>query len=138
MKIDKELENYYKDTDYIVYPNNIFQEGLTINIDLTTDLLDKYLESMNLSTWVFITAYNPYSNIQNEQLNHISQNKLINEIKDKYIYFSGEGKGRNSDWEPEKSILILGITEIQALELKSKYQQNAVVYGEIYHKAKLI
>lgn len=135
--MNKELIQDYKNTDYIIYPNDVFKKGLVIRIDQNTPELDIYLKSISLNSWVFITAYNPFSREESDEINHKNQKDLISEIKNDYRYFEGEGKGNNTDWKAEKSILILGISKEKALELKNKYSQNAVVFGELNNRAKL-
>ncbi|MEK7434290.1 MAG: DUF3293 domain-containing protein [Cyanobacteriota bacterium] len=129
---DKLLHFYYK-TDYI-----IFKPKIIINIDKKTPKVDKILKKVEKNSWAYITAYNPMSILKTEEENLIAQKNLIKEIEKEFIFFEGEGKGENSEWKPEKSILIIGISKENAIEIGNKYNQKAIVFGYLNQKAKLI
>lgn len=48
-----------------------------------------------------------------------------------YATYEGHGVGEDPKWEPELSLLIIGITKIDAILLGKKFEQNAIVYGTI-------
>jgi len=41
-------------------------------------------------------------------------------------------------WEPEKSLLIFGISRTRAIELGNKFEQNAIVVGKKSLPAELV
>ena len=129
---DNLLQDYYK-TDYI-----IFKPKIIINIDKKTPNVDKILKKVEKNSWAYITAYNPMSILKTEEENLISQKNLIKEIEKEFIFFEGEGKGINSEWKAEKSILIIVISKEKSIEIGNKYNQKAIVFGYINESAKLI
>ena len=49
--------------------------------------------------------------------------------------YIGHGVDEKEIWEPENSVLILGVTADEAISLGNKYEQNAIVLGTIYKEA---
>jgi hypothetical protein len=47
------------------------------------------------------------------------------------------GKDPTGVWTPEPSWLILGITRPKAIAIGQKFEQNAIVYGELNQAAEL-
>lgn len=48
-----------------------------------------------------------------------------------YVAFEGHGVGEDPNWEPELSLFIIGISEGDASKIGKKFEQNAIVYGEL-------
>lgn len=130
--LTKELTESYKATTYRVPSLN-----LDIRIDEKIPLLDLILKTKNAETWAFITAWNPESKILSLKENR-SRNDMLQSKLEAYQIFEGSGIPENSDWEPEESIFIIGITKEYALELGRKFKQNAIVFGSINGTAELI
>ncbi len=130
--IPTDLLEEYKATDFIVYDRDI-----VIKIDKLNKKLDDLLQKHEAKSWAFITAYNPYSKISTDEENNFQHKQLLN-LTDKYIVFEGEGKGQNSEWKPEKSLLIVGITQDEAAIIGKQFKQNAIVVGECGKAAELL
>lgn len=58
-------------------------------------------------------------------------------VGDGFTAFEGAGIPDNSDWSPETSALILGISLDEAKKLGMKYEQNAIVAGKLGCNARL-
>ncbi len=122
------------------YINTIFkviQPLMEIRIGFTCDQLETLLIENNCSEWAYITAYNPYSNMLSADQNSLRHEKLRDRLQH-YRFFEGEGVGRNPDWLPEKSFLIIGITKSDAAKIGILYEQNAIVIGEKSKPAELL
>jgi hypothetical protein len=90
-----------------------------------------------VNEWAYITAWNPYSKPTNPDRNDERHKDLLAELTD-YPLFAGEGIGTDPEWEPEKSVLVLGISRQQAVSIGNKYEQNAIVFGVLNTKAELV
>lgn len=52
--------------------------------------------------------------------------------------YAGYGKSQISDWLPEPSLLVLGISATDAKQLAVRYQQNAIVIGALDKPSELL
>lgn len=122
----------YKNTKYIV-----FEPDITIEIGILNQDVDELLIKHNSNEWAFVTAYNPYSRVLSNEENRVRHDELKVLTKD-YITFEGHGVGEDPTWEPELSLLIIGITKDEASKIGTKFEQNAIVCGEINSFPELI
>lgn len=124
--IDQRLLRAYLNTTYQVdFP------VVKIKIGEPNRDLDILLESRQAQSWAFITAWNPKSSLLSTKENDWRHQKLVQIVENTgYSYFEGKGIGNNHDWEPEASLLILGISKTEALELGRQFGQHAIVFGE--------
>jgi len=99
--------------------------------------VDQFLEKESKSSWAFITAYNPMSNIEPDNVNNHNHHLLKSDIQE-YLYICGHGKDPNDKWVPEPSFFIVGISKSDAISLGKTYGQLAIVYGEIDKKSELL
>jgi hypothetical protein len=130
--ITTELLEAYKATCY-----EIINPKIQIYIDIENEVLFNFLKENYISSWCFITAWNPYSKeLSNDENIHLN-NRLEKELKDYKIY-AAQGQGTTGDWPPESSFFVVDISEGDAMALGKKYKQNAIVYGNNDGKAKLI
>jgi len=131
-KIPKELIEAYLCTSY-----NIFHPEITITVGKIIPALDELLRKDNCNEWAFITPVNPYSEILSEVQNRKLYQQLKEALKDYEIY-EGQGVGANSDWPPEASFLVAGISREDAIKTGNYYKQNAIVVGTFSNPAELI
>ena len=52
--------------------------------------------------------------------------------------FQGEGRADDGDWPPEPSLLVLGISEADAVSLARELEQHAIVSGSRGGEARLV
>lgn len=128
----QELIKAYAETDYVVYDPRI-----VIKVGEISPELDELLAKHNCTEWSYITAWNPYSEITDRVVNDQRNAELKLELSN-YFVFEGEGRGSDPKWEPEKSLLIVGIARNNAIELGKKYRQNAIVSGKVNSPAELL
>jgi hypothetical protein len=115
----------YKNTKYKVFNPNLIIEIGVMNNDLN-DLLAKN----NATEWAFITAFNPYSKALTE-IENKDRHLQLQEFTKSFLIYEGHGVGTDSSWEPELSLLVIGISKAEAILIGKKFEQNAIVYGKI-------
>ncbi len=130
--MDNHLLAAYENTSY-----SVFDPPISIKIGRRNPKLDAFLERMNHKEWAFITAYNPFSKVLSDRENEERHHLLRKQIE-KYTFFEGEGVGIDPSWKPERSFLILGISETDAVKLGEDFQQNAIVVGRRKGQARLV
>ena len=131
-----ELFEAYKNTTYLVY-SPIGE--IDIRIGVMNPLLQQLLLNNSSESWAFITACNPYSVMQNEDVNTLLNTQLERYLLEKqYLFFKGMGVGDDNSWEPEASFMVLNIRKEDAVKLGRQFKQNAIVTGVIGTSAELI
>ena len=102
-------------------------------------LLQELLFRNNSESWAFITACNPYSVVQNADINTFLNTQLEDYLLGKgYLFFKGMGVGDDDSWEPEASFMVLNIRKEDAIKLGKQFKQNAIVAGVIGNIPELI
>ena len=130
--IDPSLLQSYNEAKY-----HVFDPDMVLKIGERNESLDKLLFEYGNEDWAFITASNPRSNLLSDGVNG-ARFALLKEAVKFWLYFEGEGVGSDPAWKPEQSLLILGIKELDAIEIGKSFDQNAIVTGRIYSPAELI
>ena len=134
--MNPELFETYKNTTYLVY-SPIGE--IDIRIGVMNPLLQQLLLNNSSESWAFITACNPYSVMQNEDVNTLLNTQLERYLLEKqYVFFKGMGVGDDDSWEPEASFMVLNIRIEDAVKLGRQFKQNAIVVGVIGTSAELI
>ena len=119
-----DLLKAYKNTKY-----KVSQHDIVIEIDKFNDKLNELLNKYNSTEWAFITAFNPYSKVLT-QVENIERHNELKELTNSFLTFEGHGVGEDPTWEPELSLLIIGITKEDAILIGNRFEQNAIVLGE--------
>jgi len=115
LELPEELLEAYLTTKYCASTPH---GEITIQIDKTHPELDLLLEEHDVEEWAFITASNPFSE------------ELVQIVKELgYVAFEGAGVPASQEWNPEVSLLILGIDEDTAVDVGLEFGQNAIVLG---------
>ena len=90
-------------------------------------------------SWAFVTAWNPGSKKLDDAENRHRQVQLEAEVKEGgYVFYRGAGVPDEKNWQPEESILILGIERSDASDLGKKYGQAAIVVGTMNTQPELL
>ena len=131
-----DLDRAYQDAIYKVYYGD---RTIQLFIDRPNSKLDSILKKYNVTSWALITAFNPYSQclsaVENRQ-RHQSLMKLVQSLN--LTFFDAVGKDENSVWTPEQSIFVMGIDLEQAIAIGRKFQQNAIIFGELEMRSQLV
>lgn len=124
-----QLDAAYRATTYVAY----LPEGtLTLRVDRLSRQLDRLLEDAGCSTWAFISTCNPGSHSLSKAENAIRHARLIETVNRLDLkWHGGEGVPDTPGWLPESSLLVLGITQNDALALAGQFGQNAILFGTL-------
>ncbi len=115
----------YKNTKY-----KVFKPNLEIQIGVLNDDLNDLLGKNNATEWAYITAFNPYSKVLTDLENKDRHLELQEDTKS-FLTYEGHGVGTDSSWEPELSLLVIGVSKAEAILIGKKFEQNAIVYGKV-------
>jgi hypothetical protein len=97
------------------------------------------LERHHARTFAFITAWNPTSQPLARAENVRRGSRLQADVAALgYAALPGVGKGEDPAWEPEESLMILGISRRKALTLGRRHGQLAIVFGRAGAPAHLV
>ena len=101
--------------------------------------VDRLLAENGLSSWAFVTAFNPFSKALTDTENEERHQRLLHELTDhgRPVY-EGSGVPDHPDWNAETSVMILGIEREAAVRLAVRYGQNAIVFGTIETDVELV
>ncbi len=125
--MNPKLFEAYKNTTYRVY---LTHGEMDIRIGVMNLLLQELLLSNNSESWAFVTACNPYSAMQNSDVNTFLNTQLEGFLKaNGYVFFQGLGVGDDGSWQPETSFMVLNISKERAIHLAKRFNQNAIVVG---------
>ncbi len=108
-----------------------------IKIGKTHAKIEELLKQFGVSSWSFLTAWNPLS-VEFSAEENIARNENLRNDLAKYQIFEGEGRDSNGEWQPERSFLVFGISRKKAKSLAVKYNQRAIIYGESGKPAELM
>jgi len=101
--------------------------------------LDDLLTGHCVSTWAYVTAFNPGSMRLRDEENAARQRELERVVASLGVaFYAGEGVADDGGWPPEPSLLILGIERGDAVRLGREYGQVALLYGEQGREAELV
>ncbi len=132
----REFEKEYLQTDFVVKDGEVH---ITIRVGELNSALDELLMDRGAKAWAFITAQNPGSVTLSARENDFRQSQLRQLLDDKgYKYLHGYGQGKDGNWPPEQSFLILNVERDAALKIGRIFDQNAIVAGRIGIEPQLI
>lgn len=101
--------------------------------------LDALLKEQGASTWAYITASNPGSVNLPPDKNGKHNAEFVRYLELKgYRFFLGEGRPDKPGWDPEASVLVIGIEHEAAIRLGQNLGQNAIVIGQYEGVAELV
>jgi hypothetical protein len=128
------LQAAYLATEYHVeHPEG----GFVLRIGARSRTLDRLLDQHGQRTWAFLTAWNPLSVIVPMEQNVARQAQLEAEVQQRgWVMLAGRGQG--AGWAAEASVLVLGITEPEAIALGQMFRQAAIVVGTHGESARLV
>lgn len=109
-----------------------------IKLDEANPEIDELLGSNGAKSWSFITPFNPYSKELSDEENSIRLTEFKQLLDtDGYKYLLGQGSDAIGLWKPEISLFILDVNKQTAIKYGARYEQNAILIGEVNQPAKL-
>src|SRR5437867_6552878 len=88
--------------------------------------LDRLLSSRHVDSWAFITAWNPRSQLLSSSENDGRHEQLKRDVAELGLHaVEGHGIPADSNWLPERGLIVLGIAERDAVALGRRYGQSA-------------
>lgn len=136
MPPDAALAESYRRTTFRVTDTS---SAIDIRVGARCLELDALLGKHEATCWAFITAWNPGSAKLDSAENRRRQIALEAEVKQRsYVVYHGVGVPEVGEWDPEESILVIGIDREEATKLGNTYGQAAIVVGEQGANAELL
>lgn len=127
--VSSELLKAYRETHYVVFYHN---KSMTLQVDVFSSALQNLQHQYAVTTSAFLTAFNPYSQICNAAKN-LAANRYLESVlqKNAFPYLKGYGAYPvNTDWLPEESFLIMGVSLSYIRQLAQQFRQNAFLWSE--------
>jgi len=119
------LVQAYLETDYCVR----VADGLVLRCGEYSSALAATHRRLGVESSAFVTAWNPYSRLHDDDRNALAQAALARALGLRGLrYLQGVGQHPGSTWPGEESFLVLGIDRDAACALAAEYQQNAFVW----------
>lgn len=135
MTADDALRDAYLQTTYRVLAA---PEAIDIRIGQRNSMLDRLLRDNGVQDWAFVTASNPRSRRLPDHENAKRNAEMKHALQqDGWRLLDGIGLPCESGWQPENSVLILGIDRDAAMKVALRWEQNAIVCGTVGHPAEL-
>ena len=102
--------------------------GMVLRIGVHDPDLDRLLDAHGASAAAFITAANPRGEAQAPALNEAAMAALCSSLA--LPWLPGEGRDPEGRWRAERSVLVLGMTRVDAEALGRRLEQNAILFAE--------
>lgn len=121
------LVEVYEDAVYEV----LGDDGFVMQVGKYSARLADLFEHRGCRSAAFLTAYNPgsvkYSDTANNDA-QIALEKLLRARGISFLHGIGKDPVPTSDWQGEKSVLALGLSNSEAVEIADKFKQAAILW----------
>lgn len=125
----------YRDTDFIVIHDGV---EIAVMLDERSAALDRLLERLGASSGIFITAWNPFSELTPLAINHAANERMAALFTERGIHaLEHVGRARAGDWH-EHGFFALDLDPADALAIARAFNQYAVVHAQHGHPAALL
>jgi hypothetical protein len=126
MAMSNKLIAAYRQTNYIIDA----PDGPTVlRIGVPSVELFRMFEKLHVRSAVYITAWNPFSQMKSD-LENVAENRRLRAVLESACLSVLDGRGQSDDgsWPAEASFLGLGVTRNGAMTLGRQFMQNAIVW----------
>jgi hypothetical protein len=106
--------------------------AIILRIDQYSEPLSQLLSASGHQSAAFITAFNPFGQTQNPEINQEACAHLFDRLRSLVgpgRIIAGEGFDPSGKWSPEKSFLALGLDLEASAALGKEFGQNAIVWA---------
>jgi hypothetical protein len=105
------------------------EEPCTLRVGQASQELARLHERHKVASSAFITAWNPYSEVLDDQRNANRQRALEVEIQGRgWLYLDGIGRDPMGKWPGEPSFLVFGLSKEEASAMGRRSEQNAIIW----------
>lgn len=109
-----------------------------IHIKQANSVFKQWLAKKQITSWAFITPFNPKAKIQSEYLNGQLYKKLKIYLKqNQWVFYPAvhitdnfSSTNTETPWPDEASFFITNISKSEALSIAREFNQHAFVFGE--------
>lgn len=130
-------ENYNESFINTLYKVMV-DETLSYDIRVGSEGILDDLNMPDVSSWAYITAWNPLPITYSLEENRVRNQSLKNDLDAINLeYIDGVGMAIDNSWQ-EESVFIKNISKEQAERLAQKYEQVAYLFANGNDKAELI
>lgn len=131
------LQAAYEATTYRVATGP--RGGFAIRVGARSEDADSLLAAAGAESWAFITAANPRS-VPLADAENAARMARLEEIvvRRGLVHHRGAGVGAEAGWPPEPSLLVLGLSEAEAVALARQFDQLAILVGRRGAPARLV
>ncbi len=124
--IDQDTIRAYLETNYVVRG----ELSLILRVGNTCPELAAIHRSHRVDCSAFLTAFNPFSQLLDEQENDRRHEVLMQELKLRSLpVLEGHGSHPDNGWPPETSVLVPGLSLEASKSLGARFEQNAIVWS---------
>ena len=122
----KALLAAYEATDYRVLLDS---RTITLRIGIYSPEFERFNGEFGSGNCLFITAWNPFSEVLSEADNHARHQELLAFVNARdWHYWPGHGVDPLGEWPGEDSLLVAGVDRAESLKLLEYFEQNAAVF----------
>lgn len=126
--IAADLVESYRQTHFRVLTETPF----VVKIEESSNELRQLHEDAGVECSAFLTAYNPFSQPLTDAENQARQTKLRGLLAEAQLQVrDGFGEDPTGQWPGEPSLLALGLSRDETIELGHLFDQNAVVWSGV-------
>jgi hypothetical protein len=127
--LSPDLIQAFLETHYRVHQDVPDAPPLTLRVGEASAALIALHRTYSVDCSAFLTAYNPFAKKVDDASNLQRQEALKQEISSRSLVFlPGEGQHPTNGWEPEPSVLVLGLSLEAAKVMGRQYEQAAIVW----------
>ncbi len=125
-----ELIQAFLETHYRGHQYGPDMPPLTLRVGQASAGLAALHRTHSVDCSAFLTAYNPFAKKVKAEVNQKRQEELKQELSSRSLTFlPGAGQHPTNGWEPEPSVLALGLSLEDAKVMGRKYEQAAIVWS---------
>ncbi len=135
--MDRSLDAFFSDTDYVVpLPSG---DTAVVNVGAMHADIDAWVTDYGLSSWCFVTAWNPSATERDRRENARANVALFMDLQgDGHPAVGATARPRSGEWPVEPGFVVLGVSRDQALDYAKRYGQLAVVFADVGGEAHLL
>ena len=128
--LSPDLIQAFLETHYRVHQDVPDAPPLTLRVGEASAALIALHRTYSVDCSAFLTAYSPFAKKVDDASNLQRQEALKQEISSRSLVFlPGEGQHPTNGWEPEPSVLVLGLSLEAAKVMGRQYEQAAIVWS---------